>query len=327
MTLLDDRIKKDLEELYNNGKGINKLIEDFNNRDIPLSQLKEDFQNCKISAAEDLSLRLFGVPTAFSIHGLPGYFTGDRGAETVMVMLNPGQDVAGKDNPGTTEETLKKLRIDINTTLDKFISTYQDGNRDFGKKQAKPDKFDVKQATFLKPWDGSGIKFDRFDPTSDKIKPEDKLNAVKAVLMDKLQLELVPYASQKFDGIETDKLQCLFPFVKTLLDEIFAKKRTYVILAGEIFERLFENKQQMHIIGASVKFGDLKFPNPPLQTKDKQDSKTPFKCRKIVLTYNGKEQEALIAHTYAVQFGGEIFYHYGKFCHSIYNHYDGNWYK
>ena len=159
----------------------------------------------------------------------------------------------------------------------------------------------------------------------------------------KLQLELVPYASLKFDKIKTNKLGCLYPFVETLLNEIFKKQRTYVIFAGEIFERLFgiiENENgkpltkkqiaerldaQRHMtnIKASVKYGNLMKPIPPLTTKAGKNSKTPFKCRKIIINYNGKKQEVLIAHTYAIQFGGEIFYHYGEFCYDTYNNYNG----
>ena len=300
---LDQRIEKDLETLYNNGQ--------------PQDLIKR-FNQCKIQEADNLSNALFGKPGELSSHGLPGYFTGKREAETVMVMLNPGHDVAGKDKPETTIDTLKKIGININSSLDEFIRTYKEGNRDFGEKQTKPDKFDVKQATFLKPWDGSGIKFDRFDPTSDKIKSEDKLNAVKAVLMDKLQLELVPYASREFNNIKSSKLQCLYPFVETLLDEIFSKKRTYVIFAGEIFERLFGNEQKMGEIGASVKFGKKITPRTPFTKKDGSRSTTSFNCRKIIITYKGNEQDALIAHQYAIQFGGKIFYQYGEFCYETY---------
>ena len=43
----------------------------------------EQFKSCKINAAEQLSMDLFGTSNELSSHGLPGYYTGKRDARTV----------------------------------------------------------------------------------------------------------------------------------------------------------------------------------------------------------------------------------------------------
>ena len=353
MTLLDDRINKDLEELYNNGKGINKLIEDFNNRDIPLSQLKEDFQNCKISAAEDLSLRLFGVPTAFSIHGLPGYFTGDRGAKTVMVMLNPGQDVAGKDNPKTTIDTLSKLRINTDSVED-FKDSYKDGNTKFGTydrkerenetnnkiiktKKAKkvyPDNFDLKQAAFLKEWpkDCGVVIPDSFPPKDNKLETMDykeALTTAENVLTKKLQLELVPYASQKFDGIDPSKYKYLFPYIKTLFDEIFSenykgKEPRYVIFCSDFFEKLFDayNDADAKEYPEWIDIKKETIHDSEILEKNVSCSLIEIhRCGKKANKQEGPSIKAIIAHTFPNQALPNAYNRmvkYGKFCGKTY---------
>lgn len=62
---LDQRIAKDLKELYN-GRNLNGVISSAN-----------DLNNAHI------------VNEPFSTQGLPRHFTGDRNSKTVIVMLNP----------------------------------------------------------------------------------------------------------------------------------------------------------------------------------------------------------------------------------------------
>ena len=162
---LDNRIRKDLEDLYNSG--ILKFI--------------EQFKNCKIKEAEELSMNLFGTPNEISTHGLPGYFAGKRDADTVMVMLNPGSDTISHDNPFVTEETLKKQGI-MTGTIDDFVNSYKDGSKNYGdldlvekgkeKGKIRIDNFDIKQAAFLKAWVGSGVSIP--DGFPDRLKELEK---------------------------------------------------------------------------------------------------------------------------------------------------------
>ena len=198
---LDDRIKTDIEDLYNSG--ILKFI--------------EQFKNCKIKAAEQLSKNLFGTPDELSSHGLSGYYTGKRDAKTVMVMLNPGSDVVSQNNPFVTEKalerTMKELGITNPSSSDDFFNLFVEGSNKYGdidkddEGNIRIDNFDIKQAAFLKAWDKNksevDIPYDFPDmlknlpsKPSEKEKVRDKLlrETKQKVLMQKLQLELIPYA-------------------------------------------------------------------------------------------------------------------------------------
>ena len=163
---LDDRIRKDLEDLYNSG--ILKFI--------------EQFKNCKIKEAEELSKNLFDTPNELSSHGLPGYYTGKRDAKTVMVMLNPGSDVISHNNPFVTEKalerTMKELGITNPSSSADFLNLFVKGSNNYG---------DI-----------------------DKDDKEDLREVKRNVLMEKLQLELIPYASREFKKMYSTVHICYF---------------------------------------------------------------------------------------------------------------------
>mgnify|MGYP006401907741 FL=1 len=66
------------------------------------------------------------------------------------------------------------------------------------------------------------------------------LEEKRNVLMNKQQLELIPYASRKFDKFNSSLIHKVFPYVDTLLEEIFSADRQYVIFCSKIFEEVFE---------------------------------------------------------------------------------------
>ena len=157
---LDKRIEENLMEIYENEiVPLKKIIE-----------FVEQYKNFKLSGADELA-ELFsnnkkdndsGQPKeAISTHGLPGFFAGDRDAKTVMLMLNPGQDVALANNPITTYDRIKKgINID---SLKDFISTFIDNSIRYGDiDKDRGDNFDLKQAAFLKHWDDCGVDFAGF---------------------------------------------------------------------------------------------------------------------------------------------------------------------
>ena len=336
---LDERIAEDLTELYSSG----------------LKELVDKFNLCKIQKAEDLSLALFGKSGELSSRGLPGYFTGNRSARTVMVMLNPGQDVASKDNPVTTIETLSKLGIRTTSEVD-FFDSYKNGNTEFGThdrrerenetnerikktKKAKkvyPDNFDLKQAAFLKEWPTDcGVDIpDCFPPTDNKLENMDygeALRTAENALTKKLQLELVPYASRKFDGVKNNEV--LFPYVKTLLDEIFSdnykgKEPRYVFFCADFFDSLFKkyNNADVDKYPGWIKYDELFY---------RKESKGVFEkrrayCTPIRIHLKGKEKypeegpslKAIIAHTFPNQSLSNAYdrmVKYGEFCWDTYH--------
>ena len=99
---LDQRIEKDLSDLYNYGEMIDSHI---------------------------LSRHIFHVNDSFSAYGIPQHFVGDRNAKTVMVMLNPGTDVGKANNVIQNYDLINKLGINT-TNLKSFIDTYKVKNFD-----------------------------------------------------------------------------------------------------------------------------------------------------------------------------------------------------
>lgn len=346
MTLLDKRIEEDLKALYNNG------LQDLINR----------FNLCKIQEAENLSNALFGKPDELSSHGLPGYFTGNRSAKTVMVMLNPGQDVAAHNNPQITKELLGKLKI---TTVS--LAEYLNGNAKFGfydkqykdqreqyeediekkikgksgRKYVYPDSFDLKQAAFLKRWPNNcGVEIPNgFPPINNEIVNKEHSNYITAketaerVLMDKLQLELVPYASRKFDGISN--YDALFPYVRILFDEIFSTVKgnddRYVIFCSDIFDKLFKsyNGADIDEYPGWIEFDINNYRRDSSTNNFKVFDNGKAYCTPIRIHFEGKEKspqglslKAIIAHTFPNQSLSKAYNRmvkYGEFCYDTYD--------
>ena len=266
---LDQRIEKDLTELYE-GK--------------------------EITCANELQSVL-----EVSAKGLPQHFVGDRNAKTVFVHLNPGKNVKMSD------EDFKKETADYDrTNAASFIKSYINEKTNFGNIYAKKrDNFDEKQAAFLKPFEDSGIDI----PASF---PEEKTEAIclqakENVLMQKCQLELLPYCSQRF-YVSRQKANALIPYVETLLDEIFRVKRKYVIFGGAIFADLFKKMQSENIKVEFLKEDEIK----PV--------KNPLKAHLVKITKDGKSVNAVIVRSFARQDIGrayDIMAQYGKLCFEL----------
>ena len=304
---LDQRIEDDLNERLK-GKPITSAVE---------------LQQLSASSTK-------GNP--FSTMGMPGYFTGKRDAETVFVQLNPGLD-ANKADKRWDFET-KHFR------KESFIDDYIDSRKNYGKNdRMREDPFDFKQAAFLYDWKDSGINF---LPNMNWNNKNDKtihlwLDSKEQVLMDKLQLELVPYASSKFE-INKKKLNLLFPFVDTLLEEIFRleKGRKYVIFGGD-FDDLFRlyNKEKKQDIFEDLTDKKNIFQINEIHMSDAEKRTRGFVIKKnnsvlssalnykvININFDGKQQKALIAYTYPkknLANAFSIMQAYGKFCYEEYN--------
>ena len=136
-------------------------------------------------------------------------------------MLNPGCDAIIADHNYPSD--ICKLKIDDKHGLITFINSYNDARTNFGQIDYwRYDAFDIKQAQFLYPWKDSEITFPKYFPSDQST----YLDAKEAVLMQKLQLELVPYCSRTF---AINKINPLISYVETLFDEIASCNRKYVI--------------------------------------------------------------------------------------------------
>ncbi|MCR5762194.1 MAG: hypothetical protein K6G00_02285 [Treponema sp.] len=271
---LDEQIAKDLTELY---------------------------EGREISSAKELHTLI-----EISCSGLTQHFVGDRDAKTVFVMLNPGSDAEGAE-----QKLADRRKTYDSTSAQAFIESYVREMQDFGKvhRTDNPcDPFDVKQAAFLRHWKDSGITLpDAF--------PQDKetfADAKEAVLSQKLQLELLPYSSKKFE-VNTKNINLFIPFVEILLGEIFRRERTAVIFGGKIFDsvlRAYNKASGSTVIDLSAQEARL----VPIAAGKKYNGR----CRPITLRWNGRTQKALIANTFpsqALSKAYEVMQNYGKFCY------------
>lgn len=259
-----------------------------------------------ISAAKGISV---AIKDDISYKGLPSYFFGDRDARTVVVNLNPGENADKCDNAWDDRTS------GFGTSLDSFIEKYVDEQTNYGLKHSvvngKADSFDVKQAAFLTPWVDSGIGLSANPDWSDD---EYRLEAKTKVICNKLQLELVPYASAKFDIVKGN-IALFRPFVETLLDEIFSKERTYIIFQSAKFEDIFKDYNKEN--SDTFEFLDDYQTNGAL----KNNGTLRGKCQVVRINYNGKTCKALIAHTFPNQGlsrAYDLMQKYGEFCYTTF---------
>ena len=315
---LDERIEKDLTQIYNSV--IPPLKE--------ISAFVDWYKIFKLSEAE----KLIGIfdsedsEESVSTRGLPGFFAGDRDAPTIMLMLNPGQDVALANDLITTYETLKRRKVNTDS-LNDFITSSMDASKNYGKiDRARADHFDLKQAAFLKPWVDCGVTFPKgfLDGVEKKIDPKSEiaLEAKENVLMQKLTMDLIPYASRKFDGVKPDKMRLLFPYVETLFNEIFRVNRKYVIFCSAFYEKLFKCYNKDY--SGSIIFGNKEKTDEVFDKKVGKKERYAY-CQTIRIYRNGNEQEpstkALIAHTFPNQALPNAYGRmekYGKFCYDVF---------
>ena len=132
------------------------------------------------------------------------------------------------------------------------------------------------------------------------------------MLEQKLQLELIPYASQKFSSLGRKKLCYLFPYLETVLEEIFrVDDRKYVIFCSKFFERLLKSYS---------KELDRDFQITLLEKKSKSGilSNGNVYCTTVKIVHQSKELIAIIAHTFPNQSLPNAYdkmQQYGNFCY------------
>ena len=283
---IDERVKEDLNELCNGGNAPGKI---------------------QAALALDGLVAAKQGQTSFSTKGLPGYYCGDRGARTVLVMLNPGQDVKDAD-----DGLMERVRFLGMNGVDDIVGFHR-GCRDYGHiDQSRPDNFDLKQAFFLHKWSrDSGISFpEGFCPDS---VGQTLLDAKENVLTQKLQLELIPYASSSFSSFNKDKLTLVVPYVETLFEELFSQERKYVIFCSRKFERMFQEYNKANPGAVIV--------NRVHERWKPAGRKVSGSCSKVVINYRGKSMKALIANTFphqALPNAKALMEDYGEYCYRNY---------
>ena len=338
---LDERIEKDLKELYNNGEisgavALDGLVKTDKSK-------YRNLQNLANTPDEQKTPQRYMMDqTSFATRALPVYGWGKRDAKTVMVMLNPGNGVENANRELLSElkkrnmsKMFKKLscgnacpQVGLNNNyLTDDIKHYNDFNANYGDwDQWRMDNFDLKQAFFLRHWKDCGVGLnednlryiiEKKSSNKDEEKAEvhkRQLEEKRKVLMEKRQLELVPYASRSFSAINKEEIGKLFPYVETLFHEIFSyDDRKFVIFCSRKFKEVFQAYS-----------GDNNYPGTidfiHYEEKDNfKGSKLTVSCRVIRINYGGKSIKAIIANTFpnqALPNAYALMAAYGEFCYN-----------
>jgi hypothetical protein len=283
---LDERIQKDLTELYNGGDNQGEI---------------------KNALALNGLIQAKPGQTSFATRALPGYYAGDRKAKTVMVMLNPGMDV---------DEANDNLMCDICKRSMKNaadIENYHKWCVEYGHiDRSRLDNFDLKQAFFLHNWKDTGISLPENLCASPKSGKQTLLDAKEAVLTQKLQMDLIPYASSSFSTLNNNLLSLTIPFVETLFDEIFSQDRNYVVFCSKKFEAVFKEYNKVHQ-------GAIDF--VATESQIIPGSKINGSCSIVLIHHQNKTVKALIANTFpnqALPNAYHLMEKYGDFCYQQY---------
>ena len=271
------------------------------------NELTELFNTGKIGNAKSPQI-VFGVAS----RAIPGYYAGNRDADTVFVNLNPGDDALKAEVFDSL--LLQKLRPNgLQSFIDMHINDATNAGYRIGHLL---DHFDVKTAAFLSEWIDSGIIFPNKPLNFGNL--VDKVIANTNCLNQKLQLELLPYPSRDFNSMKINKTNAnvLFPFLETILDEIIRKERKYVIFASSKFETLFKlyNGNGNYTIKMGTKY------NTQL-TKSNGSPSRNVSCVPITICYGKKTQKAMIASSFpnrAFSRAYDLMRQYGLFCFSKY---------
>ena len=135
-------------------------------------------------------------------------------------------------------------------------------------------------------------------------------------------MDLIPYASRKFEGINSEQMHLLFPYLETLFHEIFRKERKYVIFCSGFYDNLFKKYNKWEkgkwIIEGVDNDDNIKFTNTVFDKKNGKERLA--SCTPITITCRKDkciQQNAIIAHTFPNQSlpnAYERMEEYGRFC-------------
>jgi hypothetical protein len=246
------------------------------------TDVNELLVNGRIDRASELAQHT-GVP--FESSYFPMYFTGAFESKLVLVHLNP------------------KLSPQLGGPLYANFDAYYDQHRRFGYHHWEVDPtyrsaFDHKQVRFLRPF----RSIDFYEETDRK---HQRANAALACDQ-KLQLELIPYASPGFAARDFP-MDLLQPHFERVLGTIAAFPRDYIIFCGAVFDDLLK------LSGRETFRLDHHF----LLTTEQGTSKNEYRFSNVAFSYESASIRSGIARSFAIQ--GIPMSAYGFKCHELYN--------
>lgn len=282
-----------------------------------LEEIKKDlkslWENNYIESAKDLNNKLNeGINEElksdhFHSNVLPMYFTGKLSSKTVLVMLNPGGgNISYQPYSFFGDKCTYK-------SADELHQKHLLGCENYGENDAdRLDNFDTKQAAFLHDFKDLGFELpNSFWTKDDKTKKEAK----KIVLMEKLQLELIPYNSRTFGGLidnvknATKNYSHFEPHLLRVLDTIIEHERTTVLFCSNQFHSLLLAANKSDLLKDKITF---------IEKKGLELQKLTLGFSKVIIDYRGHVIKAGIVHSFASQAlpnAYEKMAEYGRFCY------------
>lgn len=273
------------------------------------NDLQSIYDNNFIEEAKELNSALSKEIIYFHDNMQPMYFNGKQDAKTVMIMLNPGNS----DNPKSPynffcdKSKYKSFEEFYNDHLNALVNY---GTIDF----ERLDNFDLKQAAFLHNFKNLDFEIPKEFWNNDNLRKIAKRN----VLMDKLQLEFIPYASRNFKGLlDNSKLANqniihLKKYIYRVLDTILEHPRDNVFFCSKQFYNLFSVCKELEDFNAKIEMGSIK------EFKDVEGRLT-LHFSKVTIHYKNNIINAGIAHSFASQALPNAYkkmMRYGEFCYN-----------
>jgi hypothetical protein len=273
-----------------------------------LTDLESLFNNNFIAEARKLNTDL--GEHYFNENMQPMYFNGKVDAKTVLIMLNPGNG----DDP-KYPYSFENHKKDFNS-LEDLQNRHIDSLVNFGLNHFndKLDNFDLKQAAFLHNFKNLDFEIPNEFWKNDNLKRIAKRN----VLMDKLQLEFIPYASRDFKGLldninlARQNIVHLKKYIFRVLDAIIEHRRDNVIFCSKQFYNLFSVCQEIEDFNAKIEMGSIR------EFKD-TEGKLTLRFSKATIFYKDNIINAGIAHSFASQALPNAYkkmMRYGEFCYN-----------
>jgi len=236
----------------------------------------------------------------------PMYFNGDIKSNTVLIMLNPGFE----DRKYSFSYNIKK---NTNKLFNEYVKEYinqipfkASEEEEFN----RLDNFDTKQAAFLYHFDNKGFALPlNFWKTKENLKI-----AKRDQMINKLQLEFIPYSSKSFQGLFDTKKKATqnYPAIEhyfiRLLAIIQEHPRKNIIFCSKQFYFILQAARETPLFKDKIDFDD---------TKSLSISSLNLRFNKVSIQYNNQIIKAGIAHSFASQAlpnAYEKMVEYGRFC-------------
>ena len=257
--------------------------------------VREDFEELSQTGTLRRARELSSDTQVFESEQFPQYFTGRLDANVVLIHLNPGKMSAAYPARWQSFE-------------DYFDFHEHFGRRCYGKgsprgKKGYKSRFDWRQLAFLKQLGVINFLEERTE--------DDRYTNLETSIDEKLQLELIPYRSDRFDASALPPAE-LAPYLERILELIARSHRDFVLFCGSVFETILRSATSDRLNVECIK--TCKF---NLKKRDGNLTRNAARFANVSIEFDGRSIRAGIAHSYAQQ--GLPAEEYGKQVRALYD--------